>query len=371
MTPIKFNEGEYIWGKDSLNYQAVIDDFPSAKQVRILTYNISKKNYRNELIDALKALSPKVDVHIITNIPSRMQYYANSSTGNRYRDRYRENFEAYLDRLNPEKFAANTTVGFNFDNHAKIIGTDNILYIGSANYSDESSGNYETGVIIRDKESIQKIYEETFPQIEKESVPYFDDDFNVLRLFIISMEGKFSNWLMRFNNEVTFIYYGTNSRRMASDFYFDEEDLMELYQDIDELRRFVTLLEDTYSEKDERYNEFIDKVEECFNEISIEWMADFSITDSLFYELITFDEEDVVNNFITDDPDAYDEGLEDSIERAMDSARNMRFDLQLAVESDVLRFRDEVEKIVSLLKDVHKKSLKYSNKWIADKVDNT
>ena len=82
-------------------------------------------------------------------------------------------------------------MSFNFANHAKIIGTENILYIGSANYSDESSDNIESGTIITDKVAINRIYEEFFPVIIEESTPYFEDEFNVFRLFVLSMKTKF------------------------------------------------------------------------------------------------------------------------------------------------------------------------------------
>lgn len=51
-TGLQFSVGEFVCtkDKDAINYQAVLDDFANAKQVRILTYNISKKSYRNYLI---------------------------------------------------------------------------------------------------------------------------------------------------------------------------------------------------------------------------------------------------------------------------------------------------------------------------------
>ena len=47
-TGLQFSGGEFVCtkDKDAINYQAVLDDFANAKQVRILTYNISKKSYR-------------------------------------------------------------------------------------------------------------------------------------------------------------------------------------------------------------------------------------------------------------------------------------------------------------------------------------
>ena len=94
--PIPFNNREFVLGRGSLNYQVVLDDFPKAKQVRVLTYNISKKNYRNELINALKGIPEDADVKIISNIPSRMQNYYNSPAGNRMRENYRESFTIIL-----------------------------------------------------------------------------------------------------------------------------------------------------------------------------------------------------------------------------------------------------------------------------------
>lgn len=38
--------------------------------------------------------------------------------------------------------------------YAKIVGTENIVYIGSANFSNESKNNIESGLIIEDKEFI-------------------------------------------------------------------------------------------------------------------------------------------------------------------------------------------------------------------------
>ena len=143
------------------------------------------------MINALKSIKEDADVKIVSNIPSRMPTYFSTPAGDSMRRSYRNNFTAYLERLNPENFQSNPEVSFNFANHAKIIGTENILYIGSANYSDESSDNIESGTIITDKVAINRIYEEFFPVIIEESTPYFEDEFNVFRLFVLSMKTKF------------------------------------------------------------------------------------------------------------------------------------------------------------------------------------
>lgn len=368
---IPYNCGEFILSKGRINYQAVLDDFSNAKQVRVLTYNISKKNYKNELIDALKELSEDVDVQIISNIPSRMQNYYNTPAGDAYREKYISSYSVYLDRLNPEHFPSNPQVAFNFDNHAKIIGTDSIVYIGSANYSDESKYNIESGTLIRDKDFIQQLYKDVFPIIVDDSTPYFDDNYNVLRLFVISMEQKFRKWLEKFDDELIFTNPNTRHCSIVESFRFDVNDLQELDSDVDELRNFVSILEDTYSEEDDKYNELIEELENSMMGIGLDWIADFTITDSPFYEFLVFDEEDLANEYISENPDAYDENLQACVEEAMsrvsDEYRNMRYD----IEDDVISLRDKISRIVDILKQTHEETLKFFNEWVARKVDNT
>lgn len=104
--------------------------------------------------------------------------------------------------MNHENFQSNPEVAFGFTNHAKIIATENILYVGSANYSDESSDSIESGTIITDKTAMSKIFEEFFSAVIDESMPYFDDEFNVFRLFVLRMKTKFEKWLYWLDNHL-------------------------------------------------------------------------------------------------------------------------------------------------------------------------
>lgn len=45
---------------------------------------------------------------------------------------------------------------FNVHNYAKIIGTEDIVHIGSANFSNESADNIEMGILIEDRDFISK-----------------------------------------------------------------------------------------------------------------------------------------------------------------------------------------------------------------------
>ena len=164
MTEISFNGGRFVSNQGELNYEEVLNRFPCASIIRILTYNISRNQQDDKLLNALKETN--ADIQIITNVPSRMERYYDSDAGNHMRMTARRNISVYISKLNPENFPNGFVPFFNVHNHAKIIGTEDIVYIGSANFSNESAGNIETGVIIEDKVFIQKLYSEFFDEVK-------------------------------------------------------------------------------------------------------------------------------------------------------------------------------------------------------------
>lgn len=134
--------------------------------VRVVTFNISKNEKYDDLIKSLHTLQDDVDVQLITNIPSHFDVYYNSQAGESMRKNCKYNCEFYLRKLDPEKFESKAMSFFNFNNHTKIVGTENIVYIGSANFSNESKNNIDSGVIIEDKEYIQKLYNEFLKKLK-------------------------------------------------------------------------------------------------------------------------------------------------------------------------------------------------------------
>ncbi len=97
------------------------------------------------------------------------------------------------------------------------------------------------------------------------------------------------------------------------------------------------------------------------------------------YDYFKFDADDLecihmdsrIDELIQENPDAYDENLDACIEEAMDSARDEYSDMKSNMEEDIFYLRDQIELVVSFLERVHKRTLEYSDKWIAQKVDNT
>ncbi len=172
-TDIVLTEGEY-------GFNEVLEDYKNATFINIVTYNIRSFD-DSVLIRALREVESTVPINIVLNIPARQDQYV---------DRYGKFSESlarkaamqiryYLRTLEREKFG-DLNVFFNFSNHAKLVMTNNIAYIGSQNYSDASSENFELGVIIRDFNAIRQIDSVIFNLIKERSIRYQTSKYIVL-----------------------------------------------------------------------------------------------------------------------------------------------------------------------------------------------
>jgi hypothetical protein len=149
---LQLSEGlSLVLTQGELGYQPVLDTLPNARQFTVVTYNISKRD--SKLLKLLRALEGKLELRVLTNIPSRYGSY----WGDGPRMKARQAIDSYIANLNPSKFAARMQTFFRFDNHCKLIATDTMAYIGSANFSDESSDNLEAGVLVERREAVQRV----------------------------------------------------------------------------------------------------------------------------------------------------------------------------------------------------------------------
>jgi len=97
---------KFVMSKDELGYQEVVDDFPNANKINILTFNISKNS--NVLINALKKCSPDTEINFVSNIPQRWDDYFGTANA----QKAREGIRLYKSKLDPEKIAAKAEVYF-------------------------------------------------------------------------------------------------------------------------------------------------------------------------------------------------------------------------------------------------------------------
>lgn len=177
---IEITNAKIVMTRDELGYSEVLEDFSTAEFIYIVTYNISGNN--PTLLNKLKEASDDTEIKLFTNIPSRFNdYYAGWAS-----TKARTQINTYLTKLNPEQFNEFFSSFFVFNNHAKIIMTNNIAYIGSSNFSSESANSIEAGVIIEDEQAILQIKDMINDEVQSQAESYYA--FDILPLIFHARE---------------------------------------------------------------------------------------------------------------------------------------------------------------------------------------
>lgn len=367
---LSFSDGEFVALDGDINYREVLDDFQQAKIIRIMTFNISRNQKKDALLDALK--TAEAEVRVITNVPSRMDTYYRSKAGNNMRSIARKNIKIYISKLNPDNFTKKFSPYFNVKNHAKIIGTENIVYIGSANYSNESASNIEAGVLIRDKEFIKKLYEDFFAKVQEDSLSYIDENFSAFRLFVLSLHAKFSYHYKKLLENVYTDYMRTKMV-VADSIFIDVSDLDSMYRDLDELESICQAAEDTYDEENEDYNDSLEQLIKGFRKLGIEWLKEVVSEDGSLYKLVAYNREEKANEIIQEEYSAvaYDENLDRYVEMAMDESFYIYSGLHDSFSEEADDFLAEIEKILLALECADRFTQKWKVTKVNPEIDNT
>ncbi|MEG0691862.1 MAG: phospholipase D-like domain-containing protein [Oscillospiraceae bacterium] len=365
-----FTGGTFVTHEGDINYKEVLDDFQQAKIIRIITYNISKNQKFDALLDALK--DTEANIRLITNIPSRMDIYHKSKAGNYMRSNARKNIEIYISKLDPNNFTTNFFPYFNIKNHAKVIGTENIVYIGSANYSNESANNIEAGILIKDKEFIKRLYADFFDKVQEDSLSYFDESFSAFRLFILSLRAKFCYHHKKLLENV-YTDYERTKMVVADSIFIDSSDLAAMFRDLDELESICRAAEETYDEENEDYNDSLEQLIKCFSQLSIEWLKAVISEDGSLYKLTEFNGEKKANEILQEEYSAvaYDENLDMYVEMAMNESTYIYYSLHDSFSEEADVFLAEIEKILLALEQADIFTKKWKAVKVNPEIDNT
>lgn len=177
---------------------------------------------------------------------------------------------------------------------------EDIVYIGSANFSNESANNIETGVIIEDKVFIQKLYSEFFDAVKNESLSYYNESFSAFSLFVLSLYAKFEH---HYNKIITNVYtdYERTKLVVAETIFISVDELDALYRDLEELEGLCNIAEETYDEENDGYNEELDDLKEELQALNIEWLEEVVSEDGDLYKLASFDSDVEVGEIMQSD----------------------------------------------------------------------
>ncbi len=241
------------------------------------------------------------------------------------------------------------------------------MYIGSANYSNESAENIESGVLIEDKVFIQRLYTEFFDTVRDASLSYYDESFSVFRLFIMSLYAKFQH---HYNKMLTDLYtdYERTKMVVADSVMMDVSDLDDLFRDLDELSGVPGAADDTYDEMNEDYNSALEELKTRFEGIDTDWLMETISEDGTLYCLVDYDYDAVTTRIWEEDysADAFSEELVDPyMEKVVQDAAEIYESLHDAFQEEADLFLEQIEKILSALQF----ALDFTEQWKADKIN--
>lgn len=370
--------GQAVFGIGEFTYQKVLDDFSNASFIGIVTFNISPRE-NSHLLNALKQACQKgANATIVTNIPKRFPSYC----GDKYAIAAKKMIELYKRLLNPNKYGMQLNTFFKFENHAKIIMTENIIYWGSSNYSDESKENFECGTISTDKELIDFVTNTLFPYVTKHSIPYYKYNYAIAianldsliplckKAYVELWDAAFEPWSDYDTNfEEKWIYRTTDNdvtvkflRGFIDSFLqFDEaleviEDIIDDYCEAGQLPNKVAMLQRIYEDYKCKHESFLGIIDSLFREL--EQMAGYDTGEEACKEII--------NNYAME---AIDEELDYYIKKTMNKAAEEYGDLIRDAETPIKRALSNLKDMRECFEQIREKLFEMLE--IDSRIDNT
>ena len=367
-------DAKFVYSKDDLGYQEVLDDFKTTSTITIVTYNLSNDN-DDLLISAVRAASEHCSINIITNIPSRWETYYTANA----RNRAKKQIGLYLSKLSSETFRKDSSIFFDFSNHGKIIMTDSVVYIGSANYSSGSASHTEFGFISRDPKFIQYITSEVIPSMKNSALPYDEYDYTAL---LIEANVALAS-IYNIENELHDTVYSWYSNTNGEGFYYNDSEASLTEEILDKVLRVIRnsceVSRELYDalvviNRDDKYETETDWANDIYDELRYIYskIEQLSCSDEL-YNLSKFKIAEYVNQKLQTEYEmiAYEENLDSCIESASGDAMNVVYNLTQAAKPNIdellkkiERFRNEFS---SFLKIFQMKETRKVNR----RIDNT
>lgn len=352
---IKISENaELVFSKGECGYEDVINDFNNANIIKVITFNISLENTR--ILEKIRKVKDTVSVEIITNIPNRYATYFSSTA----RNRAKKNIDSYINQLDPEKFNPIVYSYFNFGNHSKIILTENIAYIGSANASDESASNFEAGIILKEKKVIREVIDKIIPILKDDSEEYYGDNLSKIRILILNLLTR----IRRLKEEFHFSFYSINDHRGANIEFYNSRNADLSATLCEELRNFLYEYDDMRNELEELEEE-LSMIE--LEEVNVD---DFNELLNELYEFSNYNINDKVSEYLEEySYIAYEENLNEYAEMALQRASDEKNELAEGVQENVVELERRLKIMLENLMRVYEDLEQF--KEVNDDVDNT
>lgn len=255
--------------------------------------------------------------------------------------------------------------------------TDCIVYVGSANYSEESANNTEFGFISRDKDFINYINSEVLPDVQASAIPYYEYDYTALLLeasmalsVVYNIKNELYEEVYRLHDDVDGEWY-----------YYVEHEASLTVATLDKVVQIVSesckVASDIYDAIDTITNGDEDEIIAA-NDVYVELLALYSKIEEVrsfdtLIELSEFDSEEYINQQLQEEyaMEAYEDNLENCIEMASDEAMSIVWDLTQGAKGDIDELIEEVQKFCEIYSSLIENLRAREIKKISPKIDNT
>lgn len=253
----------FIGSKGFDGFAEVVKDFKNANEVRILTYShMGYGDRNNEKLKVLRTLSEDTKLRIVIALPGvkNLNTYGKFDSNQYTEESIKNEIEKIKSQINTRQcLPKDVEIYICFKNHAKLIGTENVLYVGSANYNDFSCKNYEAGMLIKDKCAIRRIYEEYFDNIV--AVRYYSNGLDTICVNVASLISYAEDFIICIEDFVYFFSGKDDTIQKMKDIYHN---FLKRLKEIKSLcNEYLMMLEDTEAKDKQEYGDFVEFAE-CF-----------------------------------------------------------------------------------------------------------
>lgn len=239
--------------------------------------------------------------------------------------------------------------------------TNNIAYIGSSNFSEESANNFESGFISKDTELIDFLEDEIFPWIIDNSRKYKTDE--EILFFELAMRESINMFKEMQEEYLQIFYYNTTDSTIIVKAMEKTEKQCNQYIDLLKNANKVFSRQEFFKEKIDNLDDVIEKVENIIENIKNLFRGNIG-------KLARYDRQNIINEYINEHYiDENEESLESCIDKAMDVTNDA-----IAILANIAK--EEVDNLLEKIKnleEVSKKVLDLFEKLPLEKIkiDNT
>lgn len=238
LTRSKFNEKyEVMQSNGECCYVDILKRFNCSSKIYVMMFNDFKRNL--EVAKLLDRLSTEVKVNFISDIESK---YTTS----------------------PKEYK-NIDDELSFDSHSKIIMTDELVYLGTANHPSEGN-DFECGFMISDIKMIERIKEKLFKE-KSDLITMYTEEF--IDLVII-----FMNYYAKVNRILENIVCGAFIEDSKGVGYYNENTAKINFSDLEFLIEVVVEYNKKLSEiENKKLKEVLGKVNNIENLEALEYLC--------------------------------------------------------------------------------------------------